>query len=330
MAVIRANGMIAFPGPTKAGVGAETVGWNIDDEVDMWAGPGWAVYPAATAGYDFMASATSVSGPQGPMVADGRIKLMNYGKGIIFWETNAEAAVFTNGESNAGKSFTLNAVSADLHFYSDNNTITDATTYLGIPAGEIRRATNYGRHVIDKIRKLQHSAGIYQAVYGYVETASQGANVAQATLTGDMIEGAVWACLIHETRGIIYFVHDFIYSGSNHCLRDNIGGYTARVRHLNARITALTPVLNTQSIASVFNWTGDTMTKVTGGFTNVFAMSVRQGTRDTTPRTFTLPISTTATTVTALNESRTLTITAGAFVDSFAAEFTCHIYKFAT
>jgi hypothetical protein len=289
--------------------------------------------PAADVGYDFMASATSatsVFGPQGPMHADGRIKHMNYGKGIIFWETNAQAVVFTNGGSNTGKSFTLNAVSADLYFYSNNNTITDATTYLGIPAGEIRRATNYGRHGIDKIRKLQHSAGIYQLVYGYVETASHCANVAQATLTDDMIEGAVWACLIHEARGIIYFVHDFIYSGSNHCIRDNIGGHTARVTHLNARITALAPVFNTQSIASVFNWTVDTMTKVIGGFTYVFAMSVRQGTHDTTPRTFTLPIPMKATTVTALNESRTLTITAGAFVDSFAAEFRCHIYKFAT
>lgn len=344
MTLIRNAGMIAFPGPGQSGVGNETVGWNVDDEVDMWAGPGWNTWnglypgqgggPTANSGYDVMSQLTSVSGPQGPAVADGRMKHMNYGKGVVFWESLAESRVFVNGGTSGAKTFSLDAVSADLYFYTDRNTgreddptNAEALLFLQIPNGQIRRAANYGMHVVKRIRDDLAAQGRYQPVYGFVEIASQGNLISQASYTDNMIEGAVWSCLIFEARGIIYFVHDFVYSGDAHNLRNNIGGHTARVTALNARITALAPVLNTQSYAVTYNSTVDAMTKRYNSSWYIFAMSKRQATHDTTSRTFTLHSQQTGTQVEVVNESRTLSITGGTFTDSFAAEYTCHIYK---
>jgi hypothetical protein len=171
-------------------------------------------------------------------------------------------------------------------------------------------------------------------VYGFVEVTNQmtasetsAEGIPVSAPSDAQIAGAVWSCLLYEARGIIYFVHDFNHSGSAHCLRDNIQGHAAAVGTLNAQITALAPVLNTQSYVHTFNSTVKTMLKSYGGYAYIFAMSEPQTTHSTASRTFTLPSGINGTTVEVLNESRSLSVSGGTFSDSFAAEYTCHIYK---
>jgi hypothetical protein len=362
LSLIRTNGMIAFPGIGIAATpGAETVGWNLEDEVDMWAGAGWNVWngqysgqnpgPTANCGFDIMARFSSPTGPNAPRSADGRMRHINYGKGVAFNESDADSRVFVNGSTRTasasrapgatdGRGFTLDGVSLDFYYYTGYLSTYDRNSLdgIGCPANLLRRAINYGKFGVDRIRQRQamESPPNYQPVYGFVEVTNQmtasettGEGIPVSAPSDAQIAGAVWACIVYEARGIIYFVHDFQHSGNAHNLRDNIQGHTAAVATLNARITALAPVLNTQSYVWSFNATVKTMLKARAGYAYVFAMSNPQASHDTTARTFTLPAGITGTTVDVLNESRTLTVSGGTFSDSFAAEYTCHIYRIA-
>lgn len=359
LSLIRTNGMIAFPGTgIVATPGIETVGWNIDDEIDMWAGMGWAAWngqypgqspgPTANSGFDVMYKLTASTGGNAPRIIDGRIRHINYGKGVAFNESDADCRVLVNGTGTAsasrspgatdGRAWFIDALSLDFYYYTgylsdfDKNSLVS----IGCPNNVLRRAINYGKFGTDRIRQRQAADNHYQPAYGFVEVTNQmtaGETAAEGIPVTDptnaQIAGAVWACLIYEARGVIYFVHDFQHSGSAHNLRDNINGRTAGVATLNSQITSLAPVLNTQSYVWTFNSTVKTMLKVSGGYAYIFAMSDAQATHDTAARTFTLPSGITGTTATVLNESRSVSVSGGAFSDSFAAEYTCHIYKVA-
>jgi hypothetical protein len=361
LSLIRSNGMVAFPGvDIAASPGNETVGWNIDDEVDMWAGSGWNTWngnypgqgagPNANVGFDVMSRLSSPTGPQSPRMGDGRIRHINYGKGVAFNESDNDSRVFVNGTKSSstsrapgasdGRAFTLDAVSLDFYFNTGYLSAFDKNNldFLGCPAGVLRRVINYGKWGVDRVRQRQaaESPTNYQPVYGFVEVTNQmtpsetaGEGIPVSAPSDAQIAGSVWACLIYEARGIIYFVHDFNHSFDAHNLRNNIQGHTAAVATLNAQITALAPVLNTQSYAWSFNATVKTMLKSRAGFAYIFAMSNPQASPDTSARVFTLPPGITGTTVEVVNESRSLSVSGGTFSDSFAQEYTCHIYKIA-
>ena len=97
------------------------------------------------------------------------------------------------------------------------------------------------------------------------------------------------------------------------------------VTELNHRITSLAPVLNTQSYQWQFNPKLDTMLKEHDGSYYVFAMPGRTG--GTGAQTLTLPPGLAGSTAQVMFENRSVPIAGGAITDTFAREFSYHVYK---
>ena len=325
-ALIRNAGMYAIPSGLP-GAGSESVGSLLTDEPDMIYGPGWDQWsgrdgwntciPAqdqgGKCGYTVMKHYSDLAGTSRPRYA-------NYGKGVMMWESDAEAQVFVNQFQEL--------VSADMYFYTDNNLCpTEAANFLNIRPEFCRRSSSYGI-VLDRMRALDAMDGKRIPIYGFVEVGHPFTENDWPTINGDQIAGAVMNSLIHEARGIIYFNHNFGGSCiSQHVLRDSCGAAVRpAVTETNRRVTALAPVLNTQSYQWSFNASLDTMLKGHDGSYYVFAMPGRAG--GTGTQTLTLPTGLTgATKAEVLFENREVPITGGRFTDTFPNEHSYHVYK---
>lgn len=326
MALVRKNGMSALTNVPLPGYGSETVGWLLDDEVDMWAkagdarwtgnhpGEGTLCVPEEQ-GCGFTVLRTQKDRfPKG----DGRLHYANYGKGVMMWEKDADAAAFVNRFTDA--------VSADVYWYTSASACLDGQNFLALPVARCRRAANYGA-VIDRQRELDALDGRRQPIYGFVEVGWPAENDTRA-IQPDQVTGAVMSSLIHEARGIIYFNHNF--GGpchSQHVLREGCGkAVRPAVAEINRRIGKLAPVLNTQSYAHRFGPGLDTMLKYHRGSYYVFAMP--GGKAAPGRRTFTLPRGVRAARAEVLFENRTVRVDGkGRFADFFAAEYSHHIYR---
>ena len=99
------------------------------------------------------------------------------------------------------------------------------------------------------------------------------------------------------------------------------------MEEVNNRIKALAPVINTQSYQWSFGSGLNTMLKAKDGYAYVFSMI--DGSSKPGSRTFTLPAGVNGKSVEVLNENRSIPVTNGAFTDTFANEYTYHIYKVA-
>lgn len=106
-------------------------------------------------------------------------------------------------------------------------------------------------------------------------------------------------------------------------MADNIAG----MREINLKIKSLAPILNTQSYVHTFGPNLDTMLKTHEGAAYIFAMPSGEETSAPGERTFTLPKGITGTSVEVVGEGRTLPVMDGRFSDSFAAEYTHHVYR---
>jgi hypothetical protein len=138
-----------------------------------------------------------------------------------------------------------------------------------------------------------------------------------------------WMSLIHGSRGLIYFLHQFKPVFREAALLDD-AEMLAAVTALNHQITDLAPVLNSPSIenaARVKSSHADVpiafVLKRHQGSTHVFAVGMREG---KTSATFTLDGFTGHTQVTVLGENRELTAEDGVFTDTFAP-WDVHLYR---
>lgn len=250
---------------------------------------------------------------------DGSPLYANYGKGVAMWNSDKEASVFVNDFQQL--------VSADMYFYTDPNLCPgEAQRFLGIAPQNCRRSASYGK-VLDRMRKLDGLDSQRQPIWAFVEDGHPFSENYAPTITGDQAAGAVMNSIIHDARGVIYFNHNF--GGgciSQHVLRD-CGAKTVRpkITETNSRITALAPVLNTQSYQWTFNASLDTMLKAHGGSFYVFAMPGPTG--GTGTQTLTLPKGVSGARAEVMFENRTVPVTNGAVTDSFAQEYSYHIYK---
>ncbi len=325
--VVRRGGMKALVSERFAGLGEESVGWLLTDEPDMWAGPGSGRWTGKSpgkgkvcateepCGYDVLRQLTKLFPEK-----DGRLRYANYGKGVMFWESDDEAAEFVNAWTDV--------VSADIYWYTDPGVCTSHSEgrALGVPADKCRRAANYGR-TMDRIRHLDGLDGKRQPVWAFVEVGHPFAEKDSPTITGGQIAGAVMNSLIHEARGILYFNHNF--GGrcvSQHVLRDDCGAAVRpAVTELNRRVTELAPVLNSPSYGWEFNPIMDTMLKEHDGDFYVFAMPGTDG--GTGTQRLTLPPGLRGSRAEVLFENRSVPIEAGSFQDTFAEEFSYHVYR---
>jgi hypothetical protein len=295
----------------RANVGTETAGWLLADEIDMTEGPS--------------ACNGSLQAIKNGLPADVRARYSNYGKGVLLWETDAEAACFVEAQQ---------LVSSDLYWFTDPNQI-DMIGRPWLPEGErqmtlnqVRRAANYG-YQVDRMRALDARDGQRKPIWNFVEvgwpfieSAAQGARA----ITAPEIRAAVWHSIIAGARGIIYFNHSF--GGpctSHHVLRDSCGvAVRPTVKAVGALIKQLAPVLNAPFAHNLVSANGvRTMAKWQGGQFYVFAGSKEN---QATNATFDIPCVGNAR-ATVIDEGRSIPITNGQFRDQFADGNSIHIYR---
>ena len=146
--------------------------------------------------------------------------------------------------------------------------------------------------------------------------------------TPAQVRSEVWMALIHGSKGLIYFSHQFkptfIEAG---LLADE--EMSKGVGEINRQIRELAPVLNSPSQPGAVRVTSsddkvpiDVMTKRTKNATYVFAVSMRNH-----PATATISCQqTTLATAEVLGENRSLTVNHGVFSDDFAG-YAVHLYR---
>ena len=305
---------------TAAEIGTDTrvVSWHLSDECDMGysgCGDSEAAQLAKQTEYANAAKARN----------DGRFLAANFGNGVLrtWWSPN------TMPQHVA----LLDSTSVDKYAYTSPHVQGLLPNSPDWPAGaDPKRAASYG-WLQDQMERFQGSTPIPNWVF--IETARPYLTEAGATIiTPDQIEGAVWASIIHGARGIAYFQHHNAVGGetvanggcSNYSLVDaGCEANKARVAAVNAQVQSLAPVINSDSYVHNYGAAGiDTMTKQSDGYLYVFAGVGQTGTPGT--KVFTLPAGV-AGTVEVVGEDRTLSVDGGEFADSFAAEFTHHIYR---
>ena len=244
LGLVQSNGMHALVQGDEFSPHPGINGWFLADEVDMTHGPG--------AGYDEMESVANAT-PR-----DGRIRYSNYGKGVLFWESDAEAARFVNDYQDI--------VSADAYFFTDDN-ICSGTEGGSLLAGgsplspaQCHRAANYGA-TVTRVRSLVTPPGS-KPVWAIVELGHPFSESDWPTITPPQVRAAVWQSLIAGARGIVYFNHSFGGPDqTQHILRDgtDTGSAYASIRSVvratDAQITQLAPVINSPTVIS--GWSHD-------------------------------------------------------------------------
>lgn len=311
LSLVQRNGMKAILGrPTNQSPVDAVAGWLLADEVDMTQGPG--------AGY------TTLKNALAQLPDDRRMRYSNYGKGVMFWETDAQAASFVNDFQQA--------VSIDIYWFTDPNVSskTEGGKLLNggqpLTPAQTRRAANYG-YTVDRMRFLAKG---HKPIWNFVEvgwpaseTAAQGSRAIQPA----EVRAAVWHSIIAGARGIIYFNHSF--GGPNpsyHCLRDPAyAAVRAAVKSTNHLVTQLAPVLNAPFADSFVstNPSVRAMAKFHESKYYVFSGSTENV---ASTATFSL-LGVDNGTATVIDENRTIPISNGRFSDSFGDGNAIHIYR---
>jgi hypothetical protein len=143
------------------------------------------------------------------------------------------------------------------------------------------------------------------------------------------VRAEAWMSLIHGSRGLIYFVHQFKPAFREAALLDDPEMLTA-VTALNKEITGLAPVLNSppQTLAATVKSDDSAvpvaiMSREYQGAIYLFAVAMRDGHASAA---FTLPGVSGTKPVEVLGEKRSLTMSDGTFQDSFEA-WDVHLYR---
>jgi hypothetical protein len=336
MPLIRSNGMYALTGGPYTNYGSETLGYVLTDEPDMNYPSDWS----AGGGYTYVQNLAN-SMPQN----DGRIRYVNYGKGILLppWSRPAATEVYLNYGFQQ-------LVSADLYWQSDSGMW--ATTggspwnqgaqfYDMLPRdltkNEAQRGCRYG----DVVRFIRTYVDPHrgQPVWGFVENGGPfpANNDLADYMQPEIMQSAVWHMIIAGARGIIYFNHTFgtINAGQHNFRNAAYSTIQAAAKTVNNQVQSLAAVLNDNfavNFASVspapdiIGGTGvDHMVKYHNGKFYIFAASREAGAASVTP-TFTIPAGV-GTTATVLFENRSVPIVAGSFSDTFTNGYVTHIYR---
>lgn len=147
--------------------------------------------------------------------------------------------------------------------------------------------------------------------------------------TPEQVRAEVWMALIHGSRGLIYFVHEFAPKFNEWALLDDPPMLEA-VTAINKQIQNLASVLNSPTITDAVTVTSSnektpiaTMVKRYGGATYLFAVGMRN---EATRGIFKLKDVPANTKAEVFGESRTLTVRNGTFEEDFRP-YDVHIYR---
>lgn len=227
-------------------------------------------------------------------------------------------------------------VSLDMYWYTIP--FCDWEPYWGteyadpVPEATCRTASSYGR-ATNGLTIRDSSDGVLHPRWMIVENLNGLSGQAHvANITAGQLKGAAMSSVINEARGLMWFNQSFTGDcPASSALREAQTKGTAfcgynqmeAMGEVNNLILKLAPVINTQSYQWNFGSGLDTMLKAYGGYAYVFAMT--DGT--TGERTFKLPDGISGTEVEVVGEGRTLALSGSSFADSFANEYSYHIYR---
>jgi hypothetical protein len=177
------------------------------------------------------------------------------------------------------------------------------------------------------VERLAKWAGPERVVWNCIECTRISHPTRKAT--PHQVRAEVWMSLIHGSRGLIYFVHEWKPRFNESALLSD-PEMLAAVTALNQQITRLATVLNSPTPKTAATVTTDTpdvpvalMTKHRAGFTYLFAVGMRDG---ATTATFAVRGLTGEHLVEVLDEARTLTAQDGVFRDHFQP-WAAHLYR---
>lgn len=372
--VIRQGGMHVSAPDTDASSGSETVAYEGSDESDMAYGPGWdqwnqkynntqsswnsCVPPQdehGECGYTvanwYYSSVPASFGSPGYPTAH-TVRHQGYGKGVLFWETTAQAAKFMKFSD---------ILSADSYWMTDPSLAAPSQSgcalfpespvickdYGGSGLTNAQRAlpANYAYNVT-RLEQLQALNGPSKPVIVDVETGCPGSS--DNCTTPAAMTAAAWHGLIAGARGILWFQHNFsgpcvdfrtIIDGSNpasgkyNCQQTpgvTLHDMVVALTRFDKEVTSLNTVLLAPFADHYVTSNGDvsSMAKYSNGVFYVFAGSGRPGLPPRPDQKVTFHLAGAPnTTVTVLNEHRTLRVVNGEFTDTFANADTVHIYR---
>jgi len=143
------------------------------------------------------------------------------------------------------------------------------------------------------------------------------------------VRAQVWMSLIHGSRGIIYFAHQFEPTFIEAALLAD-KEMLAAVKRMNQQITSLAPALNSSSVTDLVSVASSnpaapiaTMVKEHGGDIFIFAVAMRPLKSEVR---FSIKRLSENTTVEVIGENRELHLDSGTFSDSFG-EWDVHLYR---
>jgi hypothetical protein len=181
-------------------------------------------------------------------------------------------------------------------------------------------------YVAHGVQRLVKWAGPGRVVWNCIECTRIGSD---RKATPRQVRAEVWMSLIHGSRGLIYFVHEWKPKFNEHALLDDPEMLDA-VTALNRQIHELAPVLNAPTVEGVARAESSssdvpiaTMAKRAGGATYLFAVAMREGVATATFQVTGLPAEASAE---VLGEARRIPIANGTFRDDFRA-YDVHLYQ---
>jgi hypothetical protein len=292
---------------SEIGNDPRVVGWQVSDECDMGLGGCDGSTEGARLAQQRQQAAALRFG-------DGRFLQSNIGNGVLgtFWAPTTMPQFVD----------TVDVTSVDKYAYT-SPPVDDAITQSSYWTRGRNPASSaaYG-WLQDRMETFSHSA---TPNWVFVETARPFLTEAGArTIKPDQIEGAVWNAIIHGAAGIAYFQHNNDGTCGAYSILQCGTALTSKITAIDAQVRSLAPVINTQGFRWDFGPGLDTSLKVSDGYAYIFAMTDGSTGR----KTFTLPKGLSGT-VEVVGENRTITPSNGSFTDSFAAEYTHHIYRIA-
>ena len=294
--------------PAEIGNDPRVVGWHVSDECEM-----------GSSGCDG-STETSRLAEQKQLAAplrnlgDGRFLQSNFGNGVLgtYWAPTTMPQ-FVNS---------VDVTSVDKYAYTSPAVDGVITQSWNWPTGKNPASSSAYGWLQDRMASFSNSA---TPNWVFVETAKPFLTESGArTIAPDQIEGAVWNSIIHGAAGIAYFQHNNNGSCGTYSILQCGAALTAKITAIDQQVESLAPVLNTPSYRWTFGTGLNTSLKASGGSAYIFAMT--DG--GTGARTFTLPQGVDGT-IQVVGENRTITPRNGTFTDTFANEYTHHIYRIA-
>ena len=193
---------------------------------------------------------------------------------------------------------------------------------IGKPDGE-----NYLWYVAKGVERLRAWSAGRKIVWNVVECTH--ISEPNKTATPHQVRAEVWMSLIHGSRGLVYFVHQFEPRFVEAALLEDEQMRSA-VREINRQIRALAPVLNGPTVEGVAKVASsdadvpiDVMVKRQGNDLYLFAVGMRNA---PTRGTFSLDGLSDVECVEVLWEGRELPVVGGRFEDPFAP-YDVHVYR---